>query len=162
MRRTMVFFAVVAVVAVVASISIGTLGDNVARGQTETEIHVATVAGYIKSVGYDDGREGIGAGDRGVAWEPLFAEDLVTRVGKAYYDCVGVGGTTGSYKHSMCDVLWNLEGGQITFRYLETPGEDFRFAVTGGTGIYANAVGDGTITKFKKHADWDWVITLAG
>lgn len=155
MRRAIL---VLAVVAVVASISIGTFGDNAARGQTV--IHVTNVAGYGKGIVDDNGREGYGKGDRSAAWEPLFAEDLVTRVGKAYYDCFGVEGTTASYKHLICDVLWKLEGGQITFRYLETNGENFRFAVTGGTGIYANAVGDGTITKFKKHADW--VITLAG
>jgi hypothetical protein len=94
----------------------------------------------------------------------LFAEDQVTRVGKAYWDCVGVGGTTGSFKNVMCVGLWKLEGGQITLRYVQGPPTnlgyaDFTFAVTGGSGIYANATGDGTFTGFEEYGEF--VITLA-
>ena len=159
MRRTIVFLGVVALMAAM----VGVFGDNVAKGQTE--IHVTTVIGDSKSATtVDHGKEGFGAGDRGVAWEPLFAEDRVTRVGKAYWDCVGMGGTSGRAKKVMCLALWELEGGQITLQYVQGPPTDgvfadFTFAVTGGTGIYANATGDGTFTGFEEYGDF--VITLA-
>jgi hypothetical protein len=81
-----------------------------------------------------------------------------------YWDCVGVEGTSGRAKKMMCVGLWNLEGGQLTLRYVQGPptdgvSADFTFAVTGGTGIYANATGDGTFTGFEEYGDF--VITLA-
>lgn len=159
MRKTILFLAVASIV---AWVSIGTFGDNVARGQTE--IHVVTVTANQKLITVDNGKDGFGAGDRILAWEPLFAEDRVTRVGKAYWDCVGVGGTTSSNKKVMCAALWKLEGGQITLRYVQGPPTnlgfaDFTFAVTGGTGIYANSTGEGTFTGFEEYGDF--VITLA-
>ena len=81
-------------------------------------------------------------------------------MGKAYWDCVGVGGTTSSNKKVMCVALWKLEGGRITLRYVQGPPitnlrfADFTFAVTGGTGIYANATGDGTFTGFDEYGDF--------
>ena len=154
MRKTILFLAVASVV---AWVSIDTLGDNVARGQTE--IHVTTVNSSQRSVTVDHQHDGFGAGDRIIAWEPLFAEDRVTRLGKAYWDCVGVGGTTRSNKKVMCVALWKVEGGQITLRYVQGPPTnlgfaDFTFAVTGGTGIYANATGDGTFTGFEEYGDF--------
>lgn len=159
MRRAIVFLGVVALMLAM----VGVFGDNVAKGQTE--IHVTTVKAHTKSATtVDNGKEGFGAGDRGVAWEPLFAEDRVTRVGKAYWDCVGMGGTSSRAKEMMCFALWELEDGQITLQYVQgapTGGidPDFTFPVTGGTGIYANATGEGTFTGFEGYGDF--VVTLA-
>ena len=158
MRRTIGFLGVVALMLAM----VGVFGDDVAKGQTE--IHVTTVTGNLKWVTADHGKEGFGAADRNAAWEPLFAEDQVTRVGKAYWDCVGMEGTSGRAKKMMCFALWELEGGQITLQYVQRAPRDgvfadFTFPVTGGTGIYANATGDGTFTGFEEYGDF--VITLA-
>jgi hypothetical protein len=60
----------------------------------------------------------------------------------------------------MCVALWKLKGGQLTFRYVQgIGGEDTTFAVTGGTGIYADATADCTFTAHEKYGDF--VIHLA-
>ena len=160
MRRAMFVFATALVV---ASVSIGVFGLNVAVGQTE--IHVVTLTANHSFITVDSEKDGFGAGDRIVAWEPLFAEDRVTRVGRASWDCVGIKGESDRAKRVMCVGLWELAGGQITLRYVQalpTDGifADFTFAVTGGTGTYANAGGEGTFTGFEEYGDF--VVTLEG
>ena len=48
-----------------------------------------------------------------------------------------------------CSVVFRLQGGNITAQFVAIPGPTPRdVAVTGGTGIYRNVGGDGTLVEF--------------
>jgi allene oxide cyclase-like protein len=51
-----------------------------------------------------------------------------------------------------CSITFSLPGGQIATQLLTTPGPAPKpFAITGGSGSYRNARGEGTLVEYGKH-----------
>jgi hypothetical protein len=69
-------------------------------------------------------------------------------IGTAYDSCVlvGVGDQYGKGL-SMCNGIYNLPQGKLTFQGTRKTRERYTFVVTGGSGIYVNA--SGTINGFQ-------------
>ena len=148
MRRTILLLSAAAVV---GTLIIAMAGNNIASGQTD--IHVVTVAAEGRGQGCDCNDDGFGFGDRGVKREPLFAPDGTTRVGTAVWDGVNMGGERNNRPYNRA--VFTLEGGQIMIEGVFPEGaSEAAFAVVGGTGIYANAQGDGTWTNHRRKDDF--------
>jgi hypothetical protein len=61
------------------------------------------------------------------------------------------GSSSGQTKTLRYDITFSLPGGQIAAQLLTTPGPAPKpFAVTGGSGDYRNARGDGTLVEYGK------------
>lgn len=141
MRRTSLLLSAAVVVGALFAAGIG---SDLASGQTE--IHVVTIAAEAKYATVDHRPAGEDPGDRFVVWEPLFGEDGATRTGRAYWDFLVVGKVAGHRR--WVGTLWlTLPDGRITLQGVEEPGKVDVYAVTGGTGAYANAQGDATLTR---------------
>jgi hypothetical protein len=95
---------------------------------------------------------GLRIGDRLAARGPLFDASQTARVGRLYLDCVvmkqiiedPVEGPRGLY---WCTYVLKLSGGDLTIGGLDPRGNGvYTFAVLGGTGVYAGATGQATLT----------------
>lgn len=148
MRRTILLLSAAVVV---GALIIAATGANIASGQTD--IHVVTVAVEGRGQGCDCNDDGFGFGDRGVKREPLFAPDGTTRLGSAVWDVINMGGERNLRLFNRA--VFSLEGGQIMIEGILPEGaSEAAFAVVGGTGIYANAQGDGIWTNNKRKDDF--------
>lgn len=147
MRRTI---PVVATTLVSAAVLVtAAFGPNVASGQTDIHLVGLFADASVRLVDVHD--DGLAIGDRGVVRQPLLDATGTTPMGIGFFDCVIVRGTKGDPRLWLCDALLKLEGGQLILKGLDPAGSpsEGRFAITGGTGIYANAQGDGTWTDLK-------------
>lgn len=118
----------------------------------------------------DKGDAGPGPGD-----EFLFAGDVFDRPGGALLGttagvCTTITGDQTSGQ-TTCTVTFNLAGGQVVVQGLADNGalfvrnEILPLAIVGGTGIYRNAGGDGTIQVIPgvaDQADADFVLNVTG
>lgn len=84
-------------------------------------------------------------GDEIVEHDQLFAWGQ--RMGDTAVSCVIVSLPPAGLAN--CTAVFRLPGGNITAQFVAVPGPAPReVAVTGGTGIYRNAGGDGTLVEF--------------
>lgn len=106
---------------------------------------------------------GLRLGDRLAARGPLFDASQATRVGRLYLDCVIMKQITqdpvdpqGLY---WCTYLLKLGGGDLTIAGRDPRGNGVTtFAVLGGTGAYAGASGEATLTDSDEGTEF--VISL--
>lgn len=122
-------------------------------GAQTTEHVYWTVAGTGGKVTFlNVNQPGLRIGDRLAARGPLFDASQTSEVGKAYLDCVIMNKVTvdpaeapqGLY---WCTYLLKLADGDLTIAGRDARGPGVStFAVLGGTGAYADASGEATLT----------------
>lgn len=139
------------------------LSQHPARAQTD--VHVLS-QGPGKHTFLNFERPGLRLGDRLAARGTLLDAAGTSRVGRAYLDCVvmnkitddPVEGPGGLY---WCTYVLRLADGDLTIGGLDPRGPGvYTFAVLGGTGLYAGAAGEATLTDGAEGTDI--VIDLAG
>jgi hypothetical protein len=99
-------------------------------------------------------REGLRVGDRVAARGPLLDATQTSRVGTVHLDCVvasritdGRSGPGGVFR---CSYLLDLTDGDLVLEGLDPHGPGvYTVAVLGGTGAYAAASGEATLTDTK-------------
>ena len=160
MRRTARVRAGVASVTLAAIV--GTLMLARPAG-AQSEITVLWPAGSGKATFMDIGEDGLRLGDRLTARGRLTDATGGSTVGNGHLDCVvqrhitdGPEGPGGLYR---CSYLLRLAEGQIVIQGLDPHGPGlYTMAVLGGTGAYAGAAGEATLTD--SDAGTGFVITL--
>jgi hypothetical protein len=118
----------------------------------QIDVHVVLQSGRVKFL--DFGREGLRLGDRLATRGPLLDATQTSKVGTAHADCVvvsritdGRSGPGGVYR---CRYLLDLTDGDLVLEGLDPHGPGvYTMAVLGGTGVYAAASGDATLTDTK-------------
>ena len=143
-----------------AAVLVATYGVVVASGQTELHLIAEYSRGALVDV-HEDGT--MGPGDTMVGRGPVFDETGVTRMGSAYWDCTVQRALDGDGL-AVCDGVLKLEDGLIMMRGFDPEGTaEAPLAVTGGTGAYSTAQGDGTWADIETDSGWgtDIVIHLA-
>jgi hypothetical protein len=150
--------------AVVTAATLGALliGMQTAGGQTV--IHVVLPTDSLKVKFIDVGRNGLRLGDRLAARGALLDETMTDRVGTSFSECLVhrriLDETTGLYN---CTYVLELADGDIVVKGLDPRGPSTTdFAVLGGTGAYAGAIGDATFTDTDDGGRTDMVIRLSG
>jgi hypothetical protein len=146
MRRR-VFSRRSAKVLATAAMVIGAIGvASSARGQTELSFVVPTLQkSTVVYVREDVPRHGTRFVGRG----PLLDESGTDRIGTGYFDCVVQQNVGVFFDHGLfvCDAVFKLADGEIMVTGLDPGGiSESTIAVTGGTGAYSTARGDGTWT----------------
>ena len=132
-------------------------------GAQTNELVVWTVPGTGgKATFVNVNQPGLRLGDRLAARGPLFDASQTSRVGRHYLDCVimnrvtVVGTPRGLY---WCTYVLRLADGDLTIEGLDPRGNGVStFAVLGGTGAYAGASGEATLTD--SDAGTEFVIDL--
>lgn len=117
----------------------------------QSEISVLWPSLYGKSTFIDVGHDGLRLGDRLTGRGPLLDATGTSEVGKGHQACVvqrritdGPEGPGGLYR---CSYLLRLAGGDLIIEGLDPHGPGvYTMAVLGGTGAYAGATGDATLT----------------
>lgn len=129
----------------------------------QTDVHVFWPAGAEKATVLGFGTDGRRLGDRLAARGPLLDATQTDKVGSFHLDCVvakritdGPGGPGGVYR---CSYLLDLINRDLVLEGLDPHGPGvYTLAVLGGTGMYAAASGDATLTDTD--AGTDFVIDL--
>jgi hypothetical protein len=130
-----------------------------------TDVHVLS-QGPGKHTFLNFERPGLRLGDRLAARGTLFDAAGTDQVGRAYLDCVVMNkitddpaeGPGGLY---WCTYILRLTEGDLTIEGLDPHGPGvYAFAVVGGTGVYAGAAGEATLTDGAEGTDI--VIDLSG
>lgn len=146
-----------AAVAACASTPAASADRKAAAQPTELSYTLDTVTMEFDPV--DVGKKDESVGDRHIAAFTVLADGEPT--GRAHSDCLVV---DNAYEGQMCALVVMLPGGTISFQSAglhkplgdaDTSGE--RFAVTGGTGVYAGARGEMTVGEAE---DGPMTITL--
>jgi hypothetical protein len=113
-----------------------------------------------KSTFLNVNQPGLRLGDRLAARSPLLDASQTSRVGRAYLECVvmnkitddPVEGFAGLY---WCTYLLKLAGGDLTIAGRDARGPGVStFAVLGGTGAYADASGEATLTDTSEGTEF--------
>jgi hypothetical protein len=155
--------SLLAIIGLVGIIAGGWLSQNPAQAQTE--VHVFS-QGPGKHTFLDFERPGLRLGDRLAARGTLLDAAGTSQVGRAYLDCVvmnmitddPVEGPGGLY---WCTYILKLAEGDLVIEGLDPHGPGvYTFAVVGGTGDYAGAAGEATLTDGAEGTDI--VIDLGG
>lgn len=158
--RNRSLLAIVALVGITAGVW---LSQNPARAQTD--LHVLS-QGPGKHTFLDFERPGLRLGDRLAARGTLLDAAGTSQVGRAFLDCVvmnkitddPVEGPGGRY---WCTYILRLADGDLVIEGLDPHGPGvYTFAVAGGTGAYAGAAGEATLTDGAEGTDI--VIDLGG
>lgn len=103
---------------------------------------------FVQFIGQDTfldlGAPGPSQGDEFILHELVFTPDGRTQVGHDGGMCVIF---DVAMPESNCTVTYSLPRGEITVQFLNSPPATKIFAVTGGTGIYRNARGQGKLVE---------------
>jgi len=148
MRLTIGARSGVAVVALVSILGAVLLLARPARAQSEIDVFSAPGG---KTAFHDFGRDGLRLGDRLAGRFPLTDATGQSTLGHGHQDCVvqrhitdGPEGSGGLYR---CSYLLQLADGDLIIEGLDPHGPGlYSMAVLGGTGAYAGARGDATLT----------------
>ena len=151
--------------AIVASLSALALASTAAADTTMTLFEHDTVQHQT-----DLGGPGPGPGD-----QFIFAGDVFDRPGGMFLGTTGGSCTTLTGNETSgqqtCNGTFNLAGGQIVFQgvvdtaALFVRGDTVPLSIVGGTGMYQNARGDGTVqlvAGVPNNADANFVLNLTG
>jgi len=131
----------------IAAVAIGAISlAGSASGQTELsfvvpQLQKSTVV-YVRNADPVQGTRFVGRG-------PMLAESGGDRIGTAYFDCVVQKNVGQSFDRGLfvCDAVFAFSDGEIMVTGLDPGGiSEAAIAVTGGTGAYSVASGDGTWT----------------
>lgn len=112
----------------------------------------------------DLGDQGDSGGDRFLFSGDVFDHEGGTKLGRLGGVCDAVSEGGDGLKENVCSTVLALDDGQlITSAMVDHSGlfggAPQQFSITGGTGIYRDAQGDGTITVLNA-TDANWVIRL--
>lgn len=157
MRKLAVVVTVVAVGSAVVGFSIiGSAGGTTAGTELRFFIHDTQQAQL------DLGDKGDSLGDRYVFSGDLFDHEGGTKVGRVGGFCDAVSKGANGEGEDVCMVHYDLARGQLMASFIGDNaalfgGSPLPFSITGGTGIYRDAQGDGTVTNAT---DADIVIHL--
>ena len=108
----------------------------------------------------DHERPGLRLGDRLAARGPLLDSARTSQVGYAYLDCVVMNKITDDPGKAPAGLYWcsavlRLADGDLKAEGLDPHGPGvYKFAVLGGTGAYAGASGEATLTDTAEGTDW--------
>lgn len=136
---------------VAAAVLLGTVGVmSLATASTTKATKLTFTAKTIQSTSLDHHPQGFTQGD-----ELIFADQLLmggTAVGLGGVTCTvvhAVGSAPGPESHMQCVATFDLPKGQITAQgmFALAPLQRAPFAITGGTGAYRDAGGQGTVTE---------------
>lgn len=149
-----------AIVGLIGAATLGGLVANAGSAAGETVIHVVLPADGLTYKFVDIDHDGLRLGDRVAGRGRLVDEGETERVGNAYFECLVhkriVGLTTGLYN---CTYVLRLTDGDMILKGLDPRGPGVtKFAVLGGTGVFASAAGEATLTDTE--TETDFVITL--
>lgn len=145
-HRSLVVFIVLVGIAVIW-LTRGPVG-----AQTNEHVFWTVVGTGGRSTFLNVNEPGLRLGDRLAARGPLMDASQTNRVGRAYLDCIimneitedPTGAPSGLY---WCTYLLKLAGGDLTIAGRDPRGPGVSaFAVLGGTGAYADASGEATLT----------------
>jgi allene oxide cyclase-like protein len=143
MSRVLTISAIVAVaVAAAATVGVGLAQAGKASAPRNiASIHlVIPAAGHVKFNDFD--HDGLTLGDTLTVVSPLFDKSQSRRVGTAYGECIVAGRRLLEGTPYDCTYVLKLGRGTITTQGLDPHGRsDVFFAITGGTGAYADADG---------------------
>jgi hypothetical protein len=159
-RRHRSLVAVIGLVFVIAGVW---LSQRPAQAQADVHV-ISGPSGKNTFLNFQ--QPGIRLGDRLAARVSLLDPTGTDRVGRAYLDCVVMNKITddpaeGSAGLYWCTYVLRLAEGDLTIEGLDPHGPGVAtFAVLGGTGAYAGAVGEATLTDTD--AGTDFMIDLTG
>jgi len=159
-RRHRSLLAIIALVGIIGGVW---LSRQPARAQTDVQVFSP---GPRRHTFLDFERQGLRLGDRLAARGPLLDPARTDRVGRAYLDCVVVNQITDDPVEGPGGLYWcmyvlRLSGGDLILEGLDPRGPGvYTFAVLGGTGVYAGAAGEATLTDGTDGTDF--VIDLGG
>lgn len=127
----------------------------------QVDVHVVWSHETAKYKFLDFGRPGIRMGDRLEARGPLLDATRTSEVGSAYLDCIAMSGITapvgGLYR---CSYVLHLEDGDLLVEGLDPHGPGvYTMAVLGGTGAFARAIGEATLTETVTETDFSIDLT---
>ncbi len=153
MRRTVLILGVAALVL------------SASPADAQVDVHVVLPAATMRLQFFDFGRPGLRLGDRLVGRGPLLDATQTSEVGTSHQECVvmrqitdGPDGPGGLYR---CSYLLHLADGDLTVEGLDPHGPGvYTMAVLGGTGAYAGATGEATLTD--TFTETDFMIDLSG
>jgi hypothetical protein len=149
-RSVIVFIVLVGIVAVWRT-------QRPAGAQTDVHVFWPTPA---KARALDFEQNGLRLGDRLAARGPLQDGARTSQVGYAYLDCVVMNKITDVPKEGpgglyWCTALLRLADGDLKAEGLDPHGPGvYKFAVLGGTGAYAGASGEATLTDSPEGTEW--------
>jgi hypothetical protein len=146
---------------VLALIVVGAVLSSRPAG-AQVDVHAFLPADTFRHRFQDFGDDGLRLGDRLTGRGPLLDASQQSEVGVAYQDCVVMRRITdvpsGLYR---CTYELVLADGSIVVEGLDPHGPGvYTFAVLGGTGAYARATGDATLTDSSSGTEF--VIDLTG
>ena len=159
-RRDRALLAIIALVGITAAVW---MSQHTAQAQTDVHVFWPAPA---KLAFLDFDRQGLRLGDRLTVRGPLLDAARVERVGRGYMECVTMNRITDDPVEGPGGVYWctqvlRLADGDLTLKGIDPHGPGVAtFAVLGGTGAYAGAVGDATMTDGSDGTDL--VIDLTG
>ena len=112
-----------------------------------------------KATFLDFDQQGLRLGDRAAARGPLQDSARTSQVGYGYLDCVVMNKITDDPKGPgglyWCTAVLRLADGDLTAEGLDPHGPGvYKFAVLGGTGAYAGASGEATLTDSAEGTEW--------
>lgn len=128
-------------------------GISVSQRPTSTSAMTSSVQTthlqfFVKFIGQDTfldlGTPGPSQGDEMILHDLVFTPDGHTQVGYDGGSCVFFDVTK---PEENCTVTFSLPGGTITTQFLNSPPPAKTLAVTGGTGTYRNARGQGKLVE---------------
>lgn len=140
-RRALAMAAIVAVAgAATVGVGLAQAGEASAPGNGGVIHLVVPTTGQVKFNDFD--HDGVTLGDTLTVVSPLFDRSQTRRMGTAYGECVVAGRRLLEGTPYDCTYVLRLKRGTITTQGLDPHGSsNVFFAVTGGTGAYAEARG---------------------
>ena len=159
MRKPVFVMSILAVAFVTIGLST-VRGPGSADASTEMRLFTHDTQQFPLDLG-DNGESG---GDRFTFGGEVFDHEGGTRLGRLGGFCERVSRDDDGVDEDVCSTVLALAGGQlITSALVDHPGlfegTPQRFSITGGTGAYRDARGDGIITVLNA-TDADWVLRL--
>lgn len=142
MSKRVLAMAAIVVVSGAATVGVGLAQAGEASTPTKTGvIHlVIPTTGQVKFNDFD--HNGLTLGDTLTVVSPLFELSQSRRMGTAYGECIVAGRRLLEGTPYDCTYVLKLKRGTITTHGLDPHGvSDVFFAITGGTGAYAEATG---------------------
>ena len=142
----------VVVLVVLVGIAAVWLTQRPVEAQTSELVFWAVGGAGGKSTFLNVNQPGLRLGDRLAARGPLLDASQASRVGRLYLDCIVMNKIAedpaeGSHGLYWCTYLLKLSGGDLTIAGRDARGPGVStFAVLGGTGAYADASGEATLT----------------
>lgn len=127
----------------------------------QVDVHVVWSHETARYRFLDFGRPGIRMGDRLEARGPLLEATGTSEIGRAYLDCIAMSGITapvgGLYR---CSYVLHLGDGDLLVEGLNRHGPGIStMAVLGGTGAFAQATGEATLTATDTETDFSIDLT---